>query len=267
MTYISTEASVDDGNPIELYEFVGTYKTYRMTSYHESVVYDSNSYTAIPIRRRNVKASVQDEKEELKIELPVDEDLVTDYGVQAPPQDLELTIYRQHGLSGQTVVFFKGTVTAITIEGTNRAIITVPSVFTVALQGELPNVFFQAQCNHVLYDTRCTVNPASFTVNSTITGINSTEIIVSTVGSQGGTSLVAGRIIVGSEERMVTAQSGTLLTILFPFTTNVQVGDSCTLLAGCDHTVHTCRDKFNNVINFGGMPFVPGFNPFQGNIV
>jgi uncharacterized phage protein (TIGR02218 family) len=36
------------------------------------------------------------------------------------------------------------------------------------------------------------------------------------------------------------------------------IGTSMTLYPGCDKTVYTCRDKFNNVVNFQGEPFIPG---------
>jgi uncharacterized phage protein (TIGR02218 family) len=36
------------------------------------------------------------------------------------------------------------------------------------------------------------------------------------------------------------------------------VGDIFTIIAGCDKTLAICRDKFDNIINFRGDPFVPG---------
>jgi len=38
----------------------------------------------------------------------------------------------------------------------------------------------------------------------------------------------------------------------------VQIGDQLTLTAGCDKTLGTCRDKFNNIENFRGFPHIPG---------
>jgi hypothetical protein len=39
------------------------------------------------------------------------------------------------------------------------------------------------------------------------------------------------------------------------------VGVSIRFYAGCDGSIYTCRDKFNNVVNFGGHPYVPKDNP------
>jgi len=38
----------------------------------------------------------------------------------------------------------------------------------------------------------------------------------------------------------------------------VAVGDGVKLFTGCDKTTETCRDKFANLINFQGFPFIPG---------
>ncbi|MFC0283056.1 DUF2163 domain-containing protein [Camelimonas abortus] len=35
-------------------------------------------------------------------------------------------------------------------------------------------------------------------------------------------------------------------------------GDAFTVTAGCDRRLATCRDRFNNVINFRGFPYMPG---------
>ena len=38
----------------------------------------------------------------------------------------------------------------------------------------------------------------------------------------------------------------------------IQVGDTFSVKTGCDKQVATCVDKFNNLIRFGGFPFIPG---------
>lgn len=39
---------------------------------------------------------------------------------------------------------------------------------------------------------------------------------------------------------------------------DVQVGDAFTIVAGCDRRFETCRDKFNNVVNYQGEPHIRG---------
>lgn len=46
------------------------------------------------------------------------------------------------------------------------------------------------------------------------------------------------------------------LQLTTPFA--IQVGDTFSIIPGCDHTRLTCANKFANLNNFGGFPFIPG---------
>jgi uncharacterized phage protein (TIGR02218 family) len=48
------------------------------------------------------------------------------------------------------------------------------------------------------------------------------------------------------------------LVLWEPLTHPLQVGDAYSIVPGCDKSVTTCKAKFNNYINFGGFPNVPG---------
>ena len=48
------------------------------------------------------------------------------------------------------------------------------------------------------------------------------------------------------------------LTTFLPLDDTVSVGDSIFLVAGCDGNLNTCIQKFNNIANFRGEPYVPG---------
>lgn len=48
---------------------------------------------------------------------------------------------------------------------------------------------------------------------------------------------------------------------------NVQVGDTFTISPGCDQQRTTCKDKFNNLVNFGGGLFIPGTDKLIGGPV
>ena len=47
------------------------------------------------------------------------------------------------------------------------------------------------------------------------------------------------------------------LTLLTPTPFDIQVGDRGIIMVGCDGLLSTCRDKFANVLNFGGDPYAP----------
>lgn len=40
----------------------------------------------------------------------------------------------------------------------------------------------------------------------------------------------------------------------------IEVGDIFCVVPGCDQSLFTCKNKFNNVVNFRGEPFIPGLD-------
>lgn len=47
------------------------------------------------------------------------------------------------------------------------------------------------------------------------------------------------------------------IVLLTPTPFDIQVNDRAIVQVGCDGLIGTCRDKFNNILNFGGDPFAP----------
>ena len=44
---------------------------------------------------------------------------------------------------------------------------------------------------------------------------------------------------------------------MYPLPFAPMTGDAFTVYAGCDHTQGTCQNRFNNLANFRGFPYVP----------
>jgi len=48
------------------------------------------------------------------------------------------------------------------------------------------------------------------------------------------------------------------VTLALPMPYTIAVADTYSIAAGCDKSFTTCRDRFDNVLNFRGEPYVPG---------
>lgn len=57
-------------------------------------------------------------------------------------------------------------------------------------------------------------------------------------------------------------QSTSLVELFITMPFQVTVGDRLRLYAGCDKRLTTCINKFDNVVNFRGFPYVPGQDEF-----
>ena len=54
------------------------------------------------------------------------------------------------------------------------------------------------------------------------------------------------------------------LTLFEPMPFDIEVGDTATITAGCDKTNTTCKDTFNNIVNFRAHPHIPGVQKLIG---
>ncbi len=53
------------------------------------------------------------------------------------------------------------------------------------------------------------------------------------------------------------------ITLHEPFPFTVAIGDTYSLVPGCNKSLTQCRDTWNNIVNFRGMPYLPGLDRLQ----
>lgn len=122
----------------------------------------------------------------------------------------------------------------------------------------------------VLGDGECGVNLAGFTfTNQTVQGVVSRSIFRS--ASAGVVGKPAFYFAYGTltwtsgpnsgksvEVRSHNTSNPMEFTLAEPMPFPIGVGNQFTIVAGCDRRLETCRDKFANVLNFRGEPYIPG---------
>ena len=284
MTYLDTEKSKHGGKPIELYKFEGTYANFFYTSGPKKVRYpdtdDGDVYLPIAMRRSEINVGTQDDDGlDVTVEMSVKNDVVQVYGFQDSPPHLTLTIYRYHSIE-DVVSYWSGPITDIQVAN-GVATIRSPSDMASSLAMNIPNVYFQAPCNNVLYDGRCKVSFEDWSAVTEVVSIDARVIRLVSVGTLDG-KLIGGEVFLASgERRMIVAQNMvevpgeepeddpvTLAELIVNFAfTGLQVGDTVTVAAGCDLAYNgDCKNKFDNARNFGGFPFIPSENVFQTGI-
>ena len=57
-------------------------------------------------------------------------------------------------------------------------------------------------------------------------------------------------------KRVIESNTGGAVTLRVPLPVASAAGDAFTISPGCDHAMATCNNKFNNLIHFGGQPFI-----------
>jgi len=71
---------------------------------------------------------------------------------------------------------------------------------------------------------------------------------------------IGGLMEFGVEKRTIVMHVGNVITIAYRMV-NLADNDSVDVYPGCDGRNITCRDKFDNIINFLGFPYIPIENP------
>jgi uncharacterized phage protein (TIGR02218 family) len=129
---------------------------------------------------------------------------------------------------------------------------------------------FQRTCAWELGDSRCGIDlgaPAhngSGSVASVISNFDFTasgiESFASGIFNRGKITWLSGNNA-GLEIEVKTHTQGSpssRLSLFLPMARPIEAGDTFNIAAGCDKRLETCRDRFSNVVNFGGFPHMPG---------
>lgn len=258
MTFDADERSAAGSRPIDLYTFAAPSGTYYLTSHVVDVEFDGVVFTADTMDRGDQQVAQDLTGRELVVNLPIAHPIVQRYAAFGiPERELLITLQRLQETSGTAEQEWQGFGNGIEVNG-RFAAIRVPSITDDAMKVRLPQVRAQRLCNHMLFDRQCQLNRNDFKIDTFIIEIetNLTELIIGSIGGHPDHFAdPAGELlhVASGERRQIIAQVGTILDINLPIV-GMLPGDSITVFASCLHTLDDCLNKFNNVVNFGGMP-------------
>ena len=159
-----------------------------------------------------------------------------------------------------TVVRFSGFIGPVEELTRTSAKLTV-NALTAFLNLQLPAIILQPGCTNTLFDPRCGLFKASF-ANNLVVQSGSTVNKIITTSAQPDSYFDNGQLLFtsGANSGLVKAIRQYIGGVLFfnsPLPSVPNPGDTFTAYPGCDKTQATCTNKFNNLANFEGFPYVP----------
>ncbi len=278
MTFDSFESSVEGSQPIELYRFVLGSETFEYTSAEDQVTVGGLDYDPIPIKRTRVGQGPEERSNQMQITVPGTNVFARRYIANVPGPRAELTISRvqRPDFPGPEVVaLFVGFVQSVAFTANAKVAKIAVLPITSAVSRPIPRFTYMGLCNHVLYDSGCKADDTdtAFRHTGTVTAINGNVITVSGATGFADDFFTAGFVEAGgSDSRLILDHVGNDLTLLLPFPEDI-LNTTVVVLAGCDHTITVCDQKFftpedvaSNVINYGGFAFVPTRDIFQNGL-
>lgn len=266
MTYDTRERSVQDGAPVELYEFAVGPVVSRYTSADANITVLSQAYTSATLQRTQIETSGERARNTIRITTARDFPIAELFRVTPPTEIIAVTLKRVHRGDADPAVIWMGRVLNCEWSGSVATLNCEPVSTSMRRPGLRRK--YGRQCAHVLYSQgagQCGVNRATHSTQTTVSSISGLQLQVASLASKpypGG--FVEWAPAGGSiERRFITGAAGTTLTLSQAFQ-GIAVGATVTVSPGCDHTTATCASVYNNLANYGGFPFVPRKNPFDG---
>lgn len=272
-TYLADEAA--GKTPIEGFEFFSEGTFYRYTSAAIEITLNGDTFYPEPILRETVRQGLDLSGEELQIQIGNHADVIsafknTPYGVP-----FYLRVYREHTgvVSPTVVVIWEGEISDLKVSG-GIATFTITNI-RQSSNRTVPRYTHQSICNHQLYGALCgTALRSAFEETDTVVSFGAERfpyVELAVVGTHPAGYFIGGVVTWTDPDGHIRKRfimddrlSQNLVYLLSPFPSSFEMGDTVTIVPGCDRKYATCRDKFSNTVNFGGFPWSKTRDPSKG---
>lgn len=247
---------------------------YRYTNYDYPLIVAGHTYSAdgLIIQRSSVKVATGIEVDTLDVSIYATEDttlgdhpfmhIMHNGGLDGARFTLQRVFMSEDlptDTSAGTITLFDGRISEVEFSR-HEAKLTVSSDLEL-LNIQLPRNVYQAACLNTLFDAQCGVLASSYEAalevlsDSTTTriecdmsqpqGYYNKGVIVFTSGANAGVKRTVKQHVSGA------------LIIALPLKAVPDAGDEFVVYPGCDKTMATCQNRFDNLTKFRGFPFVP----------
>ncbi|MGF1660626.1 MAG: phage BR0599 family protein [Rubrimonas sp.] len=285
MSYATVEASVDEGRPYFLYQFVDGAQIWRFTSRAEPWTSEAGDGTPLvwepaAIAHGDVVQTGEIERGRLDVVVPLSHPFARRFLAPMGDSPVTLTIFRGHEqVLGETVAHWKGRLVGAEVEGA-RITLAAESMFTTLRRAGV-RAKYQRLCRHALYGRGCRLDIALHETQATVTAVAGARVTIPEAASEADGWWRGGVLRLGLARGFVTGHLGATLTLSRPMPelaaaladpeidagTGTPLPVTVTIAPGCDLRAETCAAKFDNILNFGGFPELGGRNPFGGRSI
>ncbi len=260
---------------IELFRFVadGTVSTF--TTADKAEVYNSGSgdetYLPVTMTRDEIEEKGEVNKANLSISFNIDNPTAINWFAASLDIKITLTVFTKD--EDGYAFAWKGRLASVAPDESYYKFI-FESIFTSMRRIGLRKKY-QRACPHVVYSVGCALDIEDFQVTDEASNVVGSVVTVPLAGTYANGYFTGGILeAADGTMRLITLHNGEVLYLsrvipslqtafdnTGPGTVNVSIAP------GCDRQPQTCLSKFDNIENFGGFPFIPLRNPFDGSSI
>lgn len=242
---------------VELFEISFETEKLYLTSYITDIEISGITYKSAVMMREEFRNELY-EKQEVTINIVISEDFASQIiGLDYPNY---LIVIKRYFLDSQIMkTIFMGYISGVGIKErvmTIRATDILSSPFK-----KVPILVYSACCNRMIYDTGCGLRKAEYRVTTTVTEMAGGKYLVSSIFDDYPDGWFDyGFVEYDKWKRFISKHVSTTLELQIPFPISIN-GKEVKVYPGCDQSAKTCKEKFNNLMNFLGFPYMPAKNP------
>lgn len=270
MSFLSIETSRSSGQPFELYEFTYGSFIYRYNTTASEVVIGGFTYVPMQLSRQNITLTSDVRRSQLQINAPADFEVASLFRASIPATPISVTIKKKHRNDAEVITEWIGRI--MTAEWKHSGVTLLCESYYTAIQGNANFRYYNYSCPHMLYGSRCKVNRVNYKVIAVVENVQGTVITSTTFSSYANKYFTGGYLMFRDPDtgfmhtRHIVAHTGSTITMSNQIP-ELTITKEVEVYPGCDHTLNTCKNKFNNFLNFGGFPWIPTKNPFTGSVI
>lgn len=253
---------------IEFYDFARGAQHWRYTTENQPLIYQQQTYTYQSIKRSAISESGDLARNVLDITVPQSLPLLDLYRGTAPMEQISITLRKLRKGAETVHTIWVGEIGSVEWQHNTAVIHGLPPMAGLRGLGLKRN--WQKQCPLVIYSAglgQCNADRTSKRVDATLTTVSGATVKAAAFATKQDRWFDGGWIewTVGTatERRFIETHVGDTITLLTPAL--VGVGTIVAAYPGCDQTLKTCDEKFDNAVNYGGQPWIPTKNPFGGD--
>lgn len=271
MSFTQAESSNDEGRPVFLYSFTLGDTVWRYTSSDEDRLVNGFKWTAVPISDDGIKLSGEATADALGITAPSNIGPVQVFIGTPPSQGIMVNVWHVHEDVGEAALCYAGEVSQVDFPFPGTARITCQTI-SASMERDGLRFGWQRQCPFAVYDPlTCKAPKAAFGVTATIVSADRGVVVATGLAAKPDRTFNGGFIewlhpVRGREFRGIEEHVGDTIT-MFGLSDGMYAGLKITAFPGCNRTSDRCRNYFNNLDNYGGVPHMPGKSPFDGDPV
>lgn len=283
MSYSSRESSRHSGAPVTLYLIQGADASaevpigpYAFCDGEKEITLPHGkddapvTYIPWPIKKPEMTHDGTLDKSDITVSMALGSDMDSLFLAYPPSQVVNLTIFEGH--IGDAVInanfpaIWLGRIQNGAYRNNELDLSCVPVSTAIQRPGLRRN--YQIGCPHVLYGPQCGASKVAATVDREVASVTRNQITLDSALADptlyvGGLLQWANSTTGHKELRTMTAVNtgGTVITIR-GIARGLSVGTALALSRGCNRQMSGCN-QHNNILNYGGQPFIPLENPLS----